>query len=58
MSLFCLIYFIMGLIIGWFGIFIGTPIKEVNAIWAKVAWLFVVGLGFAAIWYITFIYNY
>ena len=47
----------MGLIIGWFGIFIGTPIKEVNAIWAKVAWLLVVGLGFAAIWYITFIYN-
>ena len=57
MYLDCFIFYVIGLITGWFSIFIGTPINEVKAIWAKLIWLFTLILGFGAIWYLTFIYN-
>ena len=53
MSLDHYIFFIMGLVIGWFSIFIGTPIKEVKGIWIKILWLLFISLSFTALWYLT-----
>ena len=53
MTLDCYIFYIIGLITGWFSIFIGTPIGKVPAIWQKIVWLIILIAGTTAIWYLT-----
>lgn len=53
MSMYCYYYFVLGIIIGWFSMFIGTPLKDVKNIWVKLGWLIFLIISFGIIFLIT-----
>jgi hypothetical protein len=54
MNLDCYIYFVIGIIIGWFSMFIGTPLNEVKHVWFKVGWLIFLLVDFGIIFLLTY----
>lgn len=53
MSSYCYYYFVLGIILGWFSMFIGTPLKDVKNIWVKLGWLIFLIISFGIIFLIT-----